>query len=83
MATTELSATFGFSDGTSREIKNSPYNVEDGTVSSFRANVKAFNTNHVTDVEDYLISSTGAKTTGITTAKITTTNSVKIYSGGV
>jgi len=83
MATTELSATFGFSDGTSREIKNSPYDVEDSAVSSFRANVKSFNTSHVADVEDYLISSGGAKTTGITAAKITTTNSTKIYNGAV
>lgn len=85
MATSALRADFKYADGTTTSFSLSPFNPTGSAVSNFKGKCIAFNNPENTDtgvvtVSDTLVSKTGENCTGISAARITTTEKTLIYS---
>lgn len=74
MTTSNLSAEFGFTDGTSKTVSFSPFNPNSNAVTNFKANVMAFNDSVSSGFQSAFLSNDGASATKIIAATVTTTS---------
>lgn len=76
-ATTIISLTNGFADGTTRKLELGPFAQNAAAVTNVKTNIANVNAN-VADIENYYLSEGGAKFTGISFASLITTSETEI-----
>ena len=78
MASSKIKMTYGYEDGSTREVSLEPFALTAAALTNAKTNIKAFNSTGIDNVKDVFLSDEGASCTGILTASIITSNRQEI-----